>query len=420
MKLIKSTNEDFERITSFYRFVIDNTPDMTRYCRWIYGKHPSDEMITSYIKEEAMYYVEEEGELLAAVAVTESQGEDYHPIEWEVDLRDDEVAVVHILCVNPLKQKSGIAKQVMGEIIKLAKEKGKKAVRLDALIGNDPAHGLYRSLGFKERGVQNWYAFNLGYADFALYEYVISRYEAFLDERVEIGEGMIAKVYSWEGYAYKCFNEAYPKEWLEFELNQQKEVCKSSLPIPKYYESEFKNSIKMDLIQGVSMAERLTDCGKKQIMDDFMYWFEKIHEVSNLKLHSLDKEIPSQIESSPVDDEIKVRARECFEYVNCVVLEQNVLCHMDYHLLNVMYEGNNIRLIDWVNARDGKPIWDFARTYVIFYQYVAGMKRDYEKRVIALRGYSEEVFKKAVYVEAVCRLNEQNTKRVKQLISICE
>ena len=30
-------------------------------------------------------------------------------------------------------------------------------------------------------------------------------FSTFTEERMEIGAGMAAKVYSWNGYAYKCF-----------------------------------------------------------------------------------------------------------------------------------------------------------------------------------------------------------------------
>lgn len=66
----------------------------------------------------------------------------------------------------------------------------------------------------------------------------------------------------------------------------------------------------------------------------------------------------------------------------------------------------------------GKPIWDYARTYVIFYEYAAGLKRKYMKRVLDLEGYSEEIFMKAVYVNAINRLNELDTKRIRQLIGL--
>lgn len=244
----------------------------------------------------------------------------------------------------------------------------------------------------------------------------MSKYEDFLAERVELGAGMQAKVYSWNGFAYKCFNEGYPKEWIEYEYNQQIEVCKSRLPIPKYYETEFPNTIKMDLIQGISMFDRMQDIGKDQMMHDFMALFDRIHQVKNLNLHHVVKYLRVQIEKAPADQDQISYAIQCCQEVESKVQEEEVLCHMDYHFLNIMYEGNNPWIIDWPNAKLGKPIWDYARTYVIFYEHAAGLKRNYMKRVLAQQGYSEELFMKAVYASAVLRLIEHDTKRVHQLI----
>ena len=68
---------------------------MDTYARWIYGQHPTDEMIRRYIQANAMYYCEKDGSILSAVAVTQ-QGEEYHGAEWSASLEDDEVSVVQI------------------------------------------------------------------------------------------------------------------------------------------------------------------------------------------------------------------------------------------------------------------------------------------------------------------------------------
>lgn len=248
----------------------------------------------------------------------------------------------------------------------------------------------------------------------------MSMYEAFINERIEIGAGMVAKVYSWNGYAYKCFNEGYPKEWIDYEYSLQNEVCKSRLPIPHYYESEFLNTIKMDLIHGTSMFECLEAVGKDALMTDFMTWFQRIHEVKGLKLHHVSKHLCRLIDEAPISEDERMYAKQCYMDVQKMVQEEEALCHMDYHTLNVMYEDNDTRIIDWVNAKNGKPIWDYARTYVIFYECAAGLKRNYLKQVLALEGYTQEVFMKAVYVSAICRLNEHDTKRVRQLIHSIE
>ena len=103
------------------------------------------------------------------------------------------------------------------------------------------------------------------------------------------------------------------------------------------------------------------------------------HGVDNLALHSLPQFMQGQISKSPVDEDHKAHARACVEEVERTVQEKTVLCHMDYHMLNVMYEQDNIRIIDWVNAKNGKPIWDYARTYVIIYEHAAGLKRHDKK-----------------------------------------
>ena len=172
MKLVQAAEQDFQRITRFYRDVIAHTEHMDTRARWVYGKHPTDEMIQSYIRKGAMYYTEKEGCILSAAAVT-PQAADYHDSAWSVSLEDDEVSVVHLLCVAPEWQGKGVARMTMRQIMALSREMGKKAVRLDALACNTPAHRLYESLGFQKRDQRRWYADNVGWMDFFLYESII-------------------------------------------------------------------------------------------------------------------------------------------------------------------------------------------------------------------------------------------------------
>ena len=48
---------------------------------------------------------------------------------------------------------------------------GIKAIRLDALASNTPAHKIYKALGFEYRGKQHLYAENTGWTDFYFFEY---------------------------------------------------------------------------------------------------------------------------------------------------------------------------------------------------------------------------------------------------------
>ena len=103
-----SNRDAWEEIRQAYIQVIDRTQHMKTYARWIYGLHPTDEMIRSYLDSGAMYLLLDGTDIAGMMAVTMSQGNDYHEIAWERQLSDTEVAVVHILAVMPEYQKQGL------------------------------------------------------------------------------------------------------------------------------------------------------------------------------------------------------------------------------------------------------------------------------------------------------------------------
>ena len=171
MRLNRATIEDYESIIAFYNDVTDRTPDMERFARWIKGLHPTNDGIRAYIEEGSIYLYKENDAIVGAMAVTMYQGVDYHAIEWSQQVEDNEAAVIHILAVSPDAQGKGIGSEMIREAIRLARANGMKAIRLDALASNTPAHKIYKTLGFEYRGKQHLYAENTGWTDFYFFEY---------------------------------------------------------------------------------------------------------------------------------------------------------------------------------------------------------------------------------------------------------
>ena len=171
MILNRATIEEFESIIAFYNDVTDRTPDMERFARWIKGLHPTNDGIRAYIEEGSIYLYKENDAIVGAMAVTMYQGVDYHAIEWSQQVEDNEAAVIHILAVSPDAQGKGIGSEMIREAIRLAHANGMKAIRLDALASNTPAHKIYKTLGFEYRGKQHLYAENTGWTDFYFFEY---------------------------------------------------------------------------------------------------------------------------------------------------------------------------------------------------------------------------------------------------------
>lgn len=170
MVLQRASLEDYDSIIAFYDDVIERTPEIEKHARWQHGKHPTADGIKSYVNEGCMYLHKEQDTIVGAMALTMYQGADYHAIGWSRQVQDDEVSVIHILAVSPDKQGTGIGSEMVREAINLAKAKGMKSIRLDALATNTPAHKIYERLGFVYKGKQHLYAENTGWTDFFFFE----------------------------------------------------------------------------------------------------------------------------------------------------------------------------------------------------------------------------------------------------------
>ncbi len=231
-------------------------------------------------------------------------------------------------------------------------------------------------------------------------------------ERVLIGQGKRAKVYLWNGFAYKCFDDDYPEDWIRYEMSIQKLINETELKTVKYYESEFPHSIKMDYIEGISLANRVFNEKYKESIDDLFSLFDGVHNIKGLALPDLNAYLLETIDKMDIEDNVKEKAIKCIAELP----SGDTLCHLDFHFLNLMYAEGEYYIIDWINARNGNPIYDFARSYVILHEYAYRLSKKFLKRVKNQQGFLESAFLKAVYVMAVHRLSEQKSDKVLQLI----
>ncbi len=116
----------------------------------------------------------------------------------------------------------------------------------------------------------------------------------------------------------------------------------------------------------------------------------------------------TEVEKSQV---LPVIERLSQKYKNCI-------CHLDMHFLNVMIPSDaelladkiKYTIIDWMNARLASPVFDYARTYVIFDEFAKEAVDFYKAAVwpdIQALGISEEDFFDTVKVCTVLRSKEK-------------
>ena len=171
LKLIEATEEDLDCIRAFYWKVIDSSEALAEILQWKKNLYPADSDWLDYIHKKEMYLIYEAERLVGAVALTSSQSDGYKQINWRLPAREEEVLVTHLLAVDPEQQGKGIATAALNEIVAIAKNRGKKALRLDAIETNVPAQRLYEKYGFKKCGWAKEYYESVGVAGFYFYEY---------------------------------------------------------------------------------------------------------------------------------------------------------------------------------------------------------------------------------------------------------
>ncbi len=236
---------------------------------------------------------------------------------------------------------------------------------------------------------------------------------AFEAERRLIGQGKVAKVFFWNGYAYKCFQPGYRQDWIDYEYRIQRVVEGKGLPVARFYPSEFANSIKMDYVDGVSLADRMRRDKYARGLDDLLALFDSIHEKTGEGLPPIKPELRAAIARAPLASGVKERADGCL----AALPDGDALCHLDFHFLNILFSRGEYVVIDWVSAKSGAPLYDFARTYVVLYEFAFRLSGKFQKMALARLGCGEDAWKQAVYVMAAHRISEFDSPKPRQLLA---
>ena len=155
-------------VLDFYENMIEQMQTATYRPAWEKGVYPSEAFLSKAAQEKQLYLLIQDGQLVGAMVMNHHCAEGYHTVEWEVDASPDEVMVIHALGILPTMQGKGLARHMVREAIRTAREAGQKAIRLDAVKTNLPPQRLYTSEGFQYRGM---FVEGTDPTEFLLYEF---------------------------------------------------------------------------------------------------------------------------------------------------------------------------------------------------------------------------------------------------------
>ena len=227
-----------------------------------------------------------------------------------------------------------------------------------------------------------------------------------------IGKGAQAEVLLYHGFAYKVYKESYPAEWIDFEKKQQQAVNKACLCDVKYYDTDDPHIIKMDLVEGDQLEKSIP----KNPEQGFLLLsraFRFVHEADStgITIPTLSTTAGLVFTNEEKPQVLPIIDRLSQKYKSCI-------CHLDMHFLNIMIPNDaeliadkiKYTIIDWMNARLAPPVFDYARTYVIFDEFAKEAVEYYKAAVwpdILSLGIGEDDFIDAVKACKILRSHEK-------------
>lgn len=234
--------------------------------------------------------------------------------------------------------------------------------------------------------------------------------------QVVIGRGAQATVYLYRGSAYKVYKEDYPAAWISVELHIQQQLAKTDLPVVTYFPTPDPHILKMDYIPGKTLGDRVRTDRYKNGIVDMLVLQKSVHSHTQVPLAPFTPWAEGQLANMDIDPRAKARA---LEFLADIPQQPNLL-HLDFHLLNILHTGQQYYIIDWVNAKTGNPIYDFARSYVILHEFVYRLSSSYLSRITKDRDIDMTHFQKALYIMALLRLKEHRSKKTLALLAALE
>lgn len=175
MQLREAKIEELENVRNFYWELIDAMKERDNTVGWKKGIYLSEGFLLESIKRKELYVLDGINSSYAAcVIVNSSWNEGYEGCPWSISCTGNDVLVPHALAVNYVMQGKGIGKNVIRDIIEMAKLKGKKTIRLDVLAGNIAAKRLYTKMGFRYVQAKEMFYEDTGWTEYIMYELILS------------------------------------------------------------------------------------------------------------------------------------------------------------------------------------------------------------------------------------------------------
>ena len=151
--IIKATLEHLDDIERIYNEIHDQEESGKVIIGWNRKIYPTRITAKESIDSGDMFVLVDNNEVVGAARINQQQVPEYCQTNWQYDVKDNEVMVLHTLVVSPNKKGHGYGKQMVSFYEQYALEHHCHYLRMDTNERNHNARALYHKLGYDEVGV---------------------------------------------------------------------------------------------------------------------------------------------------------------------------------------------------------------------------------------------------------------------------
>lgn len=148
MLLTRGLTSDFDSVCALYARVTSAMHEKG-IAQWNWGTYPNADQIHKSIDAGTLYVVREGNTVVAAVTLDSTFESAYDAVNW---LFGGKPGTFHRLCIAPEKQRQGLGRGMMGEMLAILRSQGCTALRCDTLVNNSAALTLYQKIGMRIAG----------------------------------------------------------------------------------------------------------------------------------------------------------------------------------------------------------------------------------------------------------------------------
>ena len=148
MLLTRGLTSDFDSVCALYARVTSAMHEKG-IAQWNWGTYPNADQIHKSIDAGTLYVVREGNTVVAAVTLDSTFEPAYDAVNWRFGGKP---GTFHRLCIAPEKQRQGLGRGMMGEMLAILRSQGCTALRCDTLVNNSAALTLYQKIGMRIAG----------------------------------------------------------------------------------------------------------------------------------------------------------------------------------------------------------------------------------------------------------------------------